>query len=50
MGEEEKRPYRNLYKGPLDKAKIRKDGGWEVGVGGARESSGGKMETIVLKQ
>ena len=36
---------RNMYKGPMDKAK-----GWEVGVGGARESGGGKMETTVLEQ
>ena len=36
---------RNMYKGSMDKAK-----GWEVGVGGARERGGGKMETTVLEQ
>ena len=33
-----------MYKGPMDKAK---DWGWEVGVGGAGESGGRKMETTV---
>ena len=39
-----------MYKGPMDKAKGEKDWGWEVGVGGAGESGGGKMETTVLEQ
>ena len=39
-----------MYKGPVDKARAGKDGGWEVGVGGVGESGGGKMETTVLEQ
>ena len=39
-----------MYKGPMDKAKRGTEGGWEVGVGGARESGGGKMETTLLEQ
>ena len=35
----------NMYKGPKDKAKEGKDGGWEVG--GGEESGGRKMETTV---
>ena len=38
---------RNMYKGPKDKAEEGKDGGWEVGVGGAEGSGGRKMETTV---
>ena len=42
---------RNMYKGPVEKAKGGEDGGWEVGgVGGAGESGGKKMETIVFEQ
>ena len=33
---------RNMYKGPMDKAKGGKDEGWEVGVGMAGESGGRK--------
>ena len=40
---------KNMYLGPMDKAKGGKDGGWEVGVGGTGENGGGKMETTVLK-
>ena len=39
-----------MYKEPMDKAKGRKDGGWEVGVGGVEESGGRKMETTAFKQ
>ena len=38
----------NMYKGPMDKAK--QDWRWEVGVGGAGESGGGKMEATVFEQ
>ena len=41
---------RNMYKGPMDKAKEGKDGGWEVGLGRVGESGGGKMETTVFEQ
>ena len=41
---------RNMYKGPMDKAKVGKDGGWEVGVGRAGKSCSGKMETTILEQ
>ena len=41
---------RNMYKGPTDKAKGGKNGGWEVGVGEVGESGGGTMETTVVKQ
>ena len=40
----------NRYKGPMDKAKGRKDRGWEIRMGGSGESGGGKMETTVFKQ
>ena len=40
----------NMYKGPMNKAKGRKDGGWKVGVGEAGECGGGKMEATVFKQ
>ena len=33
----------------MDKAKGELDWGWEVGVGGAGESDGGKMETTVFE-
>ena len=39
-----------MYKGPVDKGKGGKDEGWEVGVGGVGESSGGKMETTVFRK
>ena len=39
-----------MNKGPMDKVNGGKDGGWVVGVGGAGESDGGKMETTVLEQ
>ena len=39
-----------MYKGPRDKAKGRKDGGWEMGMGGIGESGGGKMEITVFEQ
>ena len=34
----------------MDKGKVGKDRGWEARVGGAGESSGGKMGTTVLNQ
>lgn len=34
----------------MDKAKGKKDWGWELGVGGAGESGSGKVDTIVLGQ
>ena len=40
----------NMYKGPMNKAKGWKDGGWEVVVGAGGKSGGGKMETTVFKQ
>ena len=40
---------RNMYKGPMDKAKVEKDRGWEVGVGGVGESGGVKIETTVFE-
>ena len=49
-GKEGKGLSRNMYKGPMDKAKEGKDGGWEVGLGGVGESGGGKMETTVFEQ
>ena len=49
-GKEGKRSSRNMYKGPMDKMKGGKDGGWEVGVGGAGESGGGEVETTVSEQ
>ena len=33
-GKERKGLWRNMYKGPMDKAKRGKDWGWEVGVSG----------------
>ena len=45
MGAKREGSSRNMYKGPVDKAKGRKDEGW--GVGG---SGGGNMETTVLEQ
>ena len=40
-----------MYKGQhMDKAKGRKERGWEVGVVGAGESGGREMETTVLEQ
>ena len=40
-----------MYKGPRDKAKGRKDGGWEMGMGGAGVGSGvGKMETTIKEE
>ena len=50
MGKRKGRVITNMYKGPMDKAKVEKEGGWEVGVGWAEESGEGKMETIVLEQ
>ena len=44
------RVFRNMYKGPMDKAKGGQDLRWEVGMGGVEESGGGKMETTVLGQ
>ena len=41
---------RNMYKGSMDKAKGRKDGDWEVGVGEAGKSGGRKMEITIFKQ
>ena len=41
---------RNMYKGPMGKAKVGYDWGWEVGVGKAGESGYGKMETTVFKK
>ena len=34
----------------MDKAKVGKDGGWEVGLSGTRESGSRKMETTVFEQ
>ena len=39
-----------MYKGPMDKTKVGKNGEWEVVVDVAGESGGGKMKTIVFKQ
>ena len=39
----------NMYEGPMDRAKRGWDSRWEVGVGRAGESGGGKMETTVLE-
>ena len=39
-----------MYKGPKDKTKGGNNWGWEMGVGGAGEIGGGKMETSVLEQ
>ena len=39
-----------MYKGHMDKAKGRSDSGWEVGMGGVRESGGRKMETTIPEQ
>ena len=39
-----------MYKGPMEKAKRGYDWGFDVGVGGAGEIGGGKMETTVLEQ
>ena len=36
MGEEREGSSGNMYKGPMDKAKEGKDGGWEVGNGWGR--------------
>ena len=41
---------RSMCKGPMDKAKGGKDGGWEVRISRAGESGGRKMETTVLEQ
>ena len=41
---------RNMYKGPVDKAKGEKDGGWQVRVGMAGESGSRKMETTIPEQ
>ena len=35
-----------MYKGPTDKAKGEKDGGWDLGW----ESGGGEIETTVFEQ
>ena len=40
----------NMYKGSKDKAKVGKDWGWEVRVGGVGNSGGRKMETTVFEQ
>ena len=50
MGKEGEGSSRNMYKGPMDKAKGGKDGRWEVVVGSVGKSGGGKMETTVLGQ
>ena len=50
MGKEREEFSRNMYKGPMNKAKAGKDlrvGGGDDWGGG---SCGGKMETTVLKQ
>ena len=39
----------NMYKGPTDKTKGGQDQGLGVGVDGAGESGGGKIETTVLE-
>ena len=39
----------NMNEGPTDGAKGGWDCGWEVGIGRAGESSGGKMETTVFE-
>ena len=39
----------NMYKGPMDKAKGGLDWEWEVEVGKAGQSGGGKMETTVFE-
>ena len=49
MGKEGEGSSRNMYKGPMDKAKGGKDGRWEVVVGSVGKSGGGKMETTVLE-
>ena len=41
---------RNTYKGSMDKSKVGVGLRWEVGVGGAGESGGRKMEATVLEQ
>ena len=41
---------RNMYKGPIYKAKGGKVWEWEGGVGRAGESGGRKMETTLLEQ
>ena len=38
-----------MNEGPIDGVKVEWDCGWEVGVGKAGESGGGKMETTVFK-
>ena len=38
------------HKGSKDKAKVGKDGGWEVGVSEAGDSGGRKMETAGFEQ
>ena len=49
MGKEREGSSRNMYKGPMDKAKGGKDGR-EVGEDGVGERGGRKMETTVLEQ
>ena len=39
-----------MQKGHTDKAKGGQDQGWEVGMGGAEESGGGKMGKTVLEE
>ena len=48
-GNKGKRVFGNMYKGPMDKSKMGKDGGWEVGVSGPGDSGGRKMETTIFK-
>ena len=43
-------PSKNMYRGQMDKAKGSQEQGWEVGLGEAGESGGGKMKTTVLEQ
>ena len=49
-GKEEEGWLRNMYKGPMDKAKGGWDPGWEVGTAGEGENGRGKMGTTVLEQ
>ena len=43
-------PSRNIYKGPMDKAKGGQDQGWELEMVEAGGNGGGEMKTTVLEQ
>ena len=47
-GEKERRVFRNMYKGHMDKTKERQDQGWGVGMAGVGGEIGGKWRQLYL--